>query len=84
MKPGELLTLVRKPENKFDRHAIVLHYGGEKIGFVPKEKNEVLSGLLDSDKALLSAEILKVEDDSNSWEELQVGIYLVGKKAMVA
>ncbi|MBP6335367.1 MAG: HIRAN domain-containing protein [Bacteroidia bacterium] len=76
LRPREQLSLVREPENKFDKYAIAIHYGGRKIGFVPAERNEVLSRLMDSGTVDLGAEILSINNDSNSWEGVSACIFL--------
>lgn len=44
---GEELILVRDPANPHDKNAIKVFYGEEQIGWVPKEKNEILAKMLD-------------------------------------
>jgi hypothetical protein len=78
MNAGELLKLVREPKNKFDEYAIALHYRDKKIGFVPAEKNEVLSRLMDSGSVRLRAEIIEVDEAADHWEALYAAVYLVG------
>ncbi len=76
MQKGEKLTIVREPENNFDKNAIALYYQNQKIGFVPREKNAVLSRLIDSDRIDLSAEILNIRNDEVSWDEVSAVIYI--------
>src|SRR5690606_35007236 len=49
MKEGDLLELIREPENEHDTCAIALHWRGSKIGFIPADMNEMLSMLMDAD-----------------------------------
>ena len=84
MRKGEILKLVREPANKYDRHAIAIHYQDHKIGFVPAEKNEVFSRLLDSEGSTLLAEIINVEQDANPWEAVSAGIYLAQSTGLEA
>ena len=76
MRNGEALSLVREPENKFDKNAIAIHYKNQKIGFVPREKNEVLSKLLDAGSQNVSAEIVALRDDDVSWDAVTAKIYM--------
>src|SRR5690606_34128519 len=59
MQEGDMLELVREPENKHDACAIALHYNMEKIGYVPRESNEILSRLIDAHVVALQAEITR-------------------------
>jgi HIRAN domain len=47
MQEGDLLEMIREPENEHDECAIALNWKGHKIGFIPRETNEILSKLLD-------------------------------------
>jgi len=40
--PGDLLTLKREPENKFDPNAIAVYKGALHIGYVPSEWTRLL------------------------------------------
>ena len=49
---GDRLDLFREATNEYDKHAILVKYRGEKIGYVPKKDNYVLSKLMDGGKHL--------------------------------
>lgn len=51
-KKGDHLELFRESDNKFDRMAIVVKHGGEKIGYVPRSDNVILANLMDAGKVL--------------------------------
>lgn len=44
---GTELQMRREVDNKYDSRAIALYFDGEKIGFIPREDNVILSGFLD-------------------------------------
>lgn len=53
LEVGETLTLKREPENAYDALAIlVLDARGAKLGYVPRDRNQVLARLLDAGKPL--------------------------------
>ena len=52
IKVGDKLGLFREATNEYDKHAILVKYHGEKIGYVPKKDNYVLSKLMDGGKHL--------------------------------
>ena len=79
MSPGESLTLMREPNNPYDKKAIALYHRNRKIGFVPREKNEVLSKLLDSHAATINAEIIQIHPNANPFDAVYAGIYLYGE-----
>lgn len=52
MKPGQDVTLVREPTNRFDVNAIMVwtedpHVGWVHIGYLPKKQNVALAGFID-------------------------------------
>lgn len=49
---GDKLGLFREATNEYDKHAILVKYRGEKIGYVPRKDNYVLSKLMDGGKHL--------------------------------
>lgn len=77
MKSGDLLELVREPENAYDPCAIALHWQGRKIGFVPAETNEMLSYMIDADALSLFAVITHLEQNAKPWENVAIAIYFV-------
>ena len=55
--PGEFVTLVREPNNPYDRNAIrVDNMHGQKVGHVNKEAAAKLSRLLDNSRLPLTCE----------------------------
>ena len=74
MKEGDMLELVREPDNAYDPCAIALHWNNHKIGFVPAEDNEMLSKLLDIGIPELIAEITFLQTDAAAWENVRIAI----------
>jgi len=77
MRRGDSLQLIREPQNKFDSNAIALHYANRKIGFIPRESNDVISKLMDSRLLRIEGEIVRVQPKADSWEQVQVAVYLI-------
>src|SRR5699024_9710708 len=77
MKVGDMLEMVREPENKHDSAAIALHYDMEKVGYIPRESNEILSRLMDAEVVDLQAEITHIEQKAKAWENVHVAVYVL-------
>lgn len=77
MKEGDLLELVREPDNTHDTCAIALHWQGKKIGYIPASINEMLSYLLDAEALSLFAVITHLEKESQPWENVAVAVYFI-------
>ena len=72
---NQLLMLKREPKNKNDDKAIlILTEDGQKLGYVPKEKNEVLSNLMDAGKLLFGR--LDEKSWMGTWLRLDIQVFL--------
>lgn len=69
------LRLQREPKNEFDESAIAV-YDSEtnKLGYVPRHKNEVPARLLDAGKRLSAR--LTAKEWRDSWLKLDIKIFL--------
>jgi hypothetical protein len=73
--PGALLPFLREPANRFDALAIRIHdEAGHTLGWVPKEKNEVLARLMDAGKLLFGR--LEAKSWVGGWLKLDVRVFL--------
>ena len=43
---GTTVNLISEPENPYDPNAVSIYYGNTKLGYVPKNKNCLISDLL--------------------------------------
>jgi hypothetical protein len=75
LKKYQLLMLIREPKNENDDKAIlILTEDGQKLGYVPKKKNEVLSNLMDAGKLLFGR--LNEKTWVDTWLKLDVQVFL--------
>ena len=75
LREHQLLMLKREPKNKNDDKAIlILTEDGQKLGYVPKKKNEVLANLMDAGKLLFGRLDNKTWVDT--WLKLDVQVFL--------
>lgn len=82
MKTGDMLELVREPDNEHDEFAVALHFNNQKIGFLPMEENEIISRLIDSGVIELMAEITHLEPQAAAWENVCVVVYILKQTYM--
>ncbi len=72
---GKKLNFFREPENPYDNLAILIKDDeGNKLGYVPRNKNEIISRLMDAGK-LLYGTIYKKEY-IGEWLKITLQIYL--------
>ena len=62
------------PQNNKSMHILILTEDGRKLGYVPQEKNEVLSNLMDAGKLLFGR--LNEKTWVDDWLKLDVQVYL--------
>ena len=75
LKVGEVVSLVREANNKYDSLAIrVDNSSGEKLGYVPRKKNEILARLLDGGKMLYGTVSEKEISEYSNWVDITIRI----------
>ena len=75
LRKHQLLMLKREPRNKDDDKAIlILTEDGQKLGYVPKKKNEVLSNMMDAGKLIFGR--LNKKTWVDTWLKLDVQVFL--------
>ena len=75
LKKHQLLVLKREPKNEYDDNAIlILTEDGQKLGYIPQDKNEVLSNLMDAGKLLFGK--LNEKTWVDDWLKLDIQVYL--------
>jgi len=73
--PDDLLLLRREPDNRYDALAIlILNEAGQKLGYVPRAKNEVLARLMDAGKPMFGR--LRHKEWVNNWLKVDIQVYM--------
>lgn len=70
---GQMLQLVREPDNRYDDRAVRVEWQGYKLGYIPRLDNAAVSQLLDRGERLLAA-IAWLNESSNPWERVGVEV----------
>ncbi len=75
LSSGQRFSLRREPKNVHDKFAIeVLTTGGHKLGYIPRQYNEIPARLMDAGKRLfVQMESLKKLDQ---WLDIQLSLYM--------
>lgn len=77
LRAGDVLKMVREPENPYDANAVALYAQGVKLGYIPKRENATLAMLLDQD-APLYAKVDRFDAEARSWERVKILVEQVG------
>lgn len=74
LKAEAKLELQREPDNEYDEFAIALNFDKKKIGYIPREKNEVIARLLDAGKKFYAT--IKAKEWEGNWLKIEIKVYL--------
>ena len=68
------LDVKREAKNEFDPFAVALHYNDIKIGFIPRDKNEVIARLMDAGKSFYAT--IGAKEWEGNWLRLDVKVLM--------
>ena len=72
---GVEVQFFREPNNQYDAKAIVVKdKEGNKLGYIPRDKNEILSRLMDAGKLLYGK--VKTKEKIGEWIKIEMEVYL--------
>ena len=76
LKEGDVLSLKREPDNRFDDNSImILNSQNWKLGYIPEKDNTVFARLMDAGKYLIAK--VKYVEPKGSFRLIRINIYLV-------
>lgn len=73
MKISEL-TLQREPDNEFDPFAVKVLFNNQKLGYIPKSKNQTIARLMDAGKRFYAK--VSTKEWEGQWLKLDLEVYL--------
>ena len=68
------INIVREAANEFDPFAVALHFADTKLGYIPKEKNEVIARLMDAGKSFYAT--MEAKSWEGNWLKLKVKVFM--------
>ncbi len=68
------LDVKREADNEYDEYAVALYFEKSKIGFIPRDKNEVIARLMDAGKQFFAT--LQAKEWEGNWLKLDIKVYL--------
>ncbi|REJ85194.1 MAG: restriction endonuclease [Bacteroidetes bacterium] len=78
LKEGDKFLLIREPENKHDEFAVAIFtQEKEKLGFLPRDRNETIARLLDAGKMIFASMVKK--EMMNDWLKLSIRVFYVDR-----
>ena len=74
LKSEVKLEVKREAKNEFDEWAVALVFGKTKVGYIPRDKNEVIARLMDAGKQFFA--VVAAKEWEGNWLRLEVKVYL--------
>lgn len=72
---GVEVQFFREPNNQYDSRAIIVKdKDGNKLGYIPRDKNEILSRLMDAGKLLYGK--VKNKEKIGEWCKIEMEVFL--------
>jgi HIRAN domain len=68
------LEMKREAQNEFDEFAIALFFTDVKVGYIPRDKNEVIARLMDAGKAFYAT--IKAKEWEGNWLRLDIKVFM--------
>lgn len=76
LKVGDVLTLIREPDNPFDPRAVRVEWRGVMLGYLPRAENEAVAAALDRGERV-EGRIAALMRHKNPWRRLRIDIFVV-------
>lgn len=73
LKTGDPLSLVREPDNPYDKNAVEIYWHGLKLGYLPRRENSVAAQMLGRGLPL-RASITELRETDNPWGRIKVAV----------
>ena len=68
------LEMKREGKNEFDEFAVALWFRDTKVGYIPRQKNEVLARLMDAGKQFYAS--ISAKEMEGNWLKLEIKVIL--------
>lgn len=78
LHPFKSLHLQREPSNKYDGRAIAVYYGDNKLGYIPRRDNKILTNMLDQN-VVLQTRILSIDRDARNWKRVKIEVGMINR-----
>lgn len=75
MQVGDVLNLVREPDNPHDARAVRVEWRGHKLGYVPRRENADVARLMDGGQTL-TARIARLAEVRDPWSRVRFEILI--------
>lgn len=72
---GDLLDLVREPDNPHDRNAVSVVWRGERLGYLPRKENRAVAQAMDKGETV-KATVDFIAANPDPWKRLRISVFI--------
>jgi hypothetical protein len=76
MKAGDVLALVREPDNRHDANAVRVEWRGRRLGYLPRRENRAVAAEMDRG-GRVEARIARLQRHRDPWQRILVDVLVV-------
>lgn len=76
LRVGDVLTLVREPDNPHDGNAVRVEWRGHKLGYLPRAENRTVAAEMDRGTAVVGR-IARLREHPSPWQRLLIEVFVV-------
>lgn len=78
MKVGDILEMRPEPDNPFDPNAVAVYAGDMKLGYVPRDENELLAVMAAyGHLPIFQLRVLQVDAEADPWRQVRVALHVL-------
>jgi len=75
LRIGDVLTLVREPENPYDPKAVRVEWRGHKLGYLPRRENAAVAAEMDRGTRV-EGRIADLVVHRNPWQRVRIEVFV--------
>jgi len=72
---GDVLQLIREPDNPYDENAVEIYWRNKKLGYLPRVENTAIAQMMNQEQEI-TAKISNKRESCNPWERLAIEVWL--------
>lgn len=76
LRAGDMLALVREPDNPHDANAVRVEWRGRMLGYLPRAENRSVAAEMDRGSRV-EARIARLAEHRNPWRRLLIEVFVV-------
>ena len=76
---GQTLDLTPEPDNRYDKHAVVVSFDGKKLGYLPRSQNKAVSQILQAGHDAYEAHIQSLYTQNPMYERIEICLKVKNK-----